>query len=719
MESLGDSNNLGLSFILVAALLWIAKTRWLNVPLNALLGSSDKVTTTSSDVKSSSGDLDESGERDFVQQLRRQGKQCVVFYGTETGTAEAYAKKLAQDIEKHFQLGVLLADLDDYDTDNLDRVPKDRLAVFVLATAGDGEPTTNAVELYRNVVQFQGVVDLGNLRFAAFGLGNSSYEHYNAVVRHVTSALTSRGAYLIGTRGESDDSRGTAEDDFNEWKETLIACMAQEMSWKQQHEVEYMPVVSAVDHADKTQHSPDVYVGELSQGLLIGADTWRTPPSRKNPHIGRVSLAKELFKTPDRNCIHMEIEIGSHNTYKTGDHIGIWPMNADEDVDALLVILGLEDKRHDVVSFKAGSSSITVPFPTPTTYDAIFRHYLDIRGTVSRDGLARIANFAANDEIKKRITALSSNKTDFSRLVKKRCMKLSSVLRDASGGHPWTKLPMSVVLEAVPTLTPRSYSISSSALESPKTVSITAVVESRVILDSEERFHGVSTNYLLALQRSMVTLHGDGASHGHSHASHTRAYQLSGPRNKLLGPKLPFYINTSSFRPPANPETPIIMVGPGSGVAPFRGFAREYLTLATKKGISVGKMLLFFGCRSLQQDYIYDEEWQQVRSGLGSSLRVIVAPSRDGPRKIYVQDRLREMAATVDQLLQQDAHFYVCGDAGRMAVDVHNALAEILVQQRSITTNEAREILKRMKSLKKYQVCETLPSTVLFVLKSI
>jgi NADPH-ferrihemoprotein reductase len=149
---------------------------------------------------------------------------------------------------------------------------------------------------------------------------------------------------------------------------------------------------------------------------------------------------------------------------------------------------------------------------------------------------------------------------------------------------------------------PRSYSISSSSLESPQKVSITAVVESRDLPGAKEQFYGVATNYLLALQRSLAK------SEAPAPLS-ARDYQLDGPRKMLVGHKIPFFINSSSFRLPADPRTPVIMVGPGSGVAPFRGFIRHYAALS-RKGVPVGKMVLFFGCRSRHEDFMYEEEWQ-------------------------------------------------------------------------------------------------------------
>jgi NADPH-ferrihemoprotein reductase len=145
----------------------------------------------------------------------------------------------------------MIADLEEFDFDTLDTFPADKLAIFVLATYGEGEPTDNAVDFYEFIsgddVAFSGEGEadaekpLGNLKYVAFGLGNKTYEHYNAMVRRVDAALTKLGARRIGDAGEGDDGEGTMEEDFLAWKEGMWAAVAREMNLEEREAVYLSP----------------------------------------------------------------------------------------------------------------------------------------------------------------------------------------------------------------------------------------------------------------------------------------------------------------------------------------------------------------------------------------------------------------------------------------------------------------------------------------------
>ena len=158
-----------------------------------------------------------------------------------------------------------------------------------------------------------------------------------------------------------------------------------------------------------------------------------------------------------------------------------------------------------------------------------------------------------------------------------------------------------------------------------------------------------------------------------------------------------FIEDNHNFRLPANPETPIIMVGPGTGIAPFRAFIQD-----RDANDATGKNWLIFGDQTFNEDFLYQSEWQaHLKSGLLSKLDL--AFSRDQAEKIYVQDRLKENAAEVYQWLQDGAHFYVCGDANKMAKDVQTALIEIISEQGKLSLADAEEYLTELRQAKRYQ----------------
>jgi NADPH-ferrihemoprotein reductase len=159
-----------------------------------------------------------------------QKKRLVIFYGSQTGTAEEYAIRLAKEAKSKFGLASLVCDPEEYDFENLDQLPEDCVAFFVMATYGEGEPTDNAVQLMQNLeddsFEFtNGSHRLDGLKYVVFSLGNRTYEHYNFIGRNVDAVLTKMGAKRIGERGEGDDDK-SMEEDYLEWKDGMWEAFA-------------------------------------------------------------------------------------------------------------------------------------------------------------------------------------------------------------------------------------------------------------------------------------------------------------------------------------------------------------------------------------------------------------------------------------------------------------------------------------------------------------
>jgi sulfite reductase (NADPH) flavoprotein alpha-component len=164
------------------------------------------------------------------------------------------------------------------------------------------------------------------------------------------------------------------------------------------------------------------------------------------------------------------------------------------------------------------------------------------------------------------------------------------------------------------------------------------------------------------------------------------------------GDSLPVYVEVNrNFKLPVHSGVPIIMVGPGTGVAPFRAFVQERQATSARGG-----NWLFFGDRHFTTDFLYQREWQQYLKD-GILTRMDVAFSRDQPHRIHVQQRMREKARDLYAWLQDGAHFYVCGDGERMAHDVHEALVEIVADQGRLSRERAQEYVHQMQREKRYQ----------------
>ncbi len=164
------------------------------------------------------------------------------------------------------------------------------------------------------------------------------------------------------------------------------------------------------------------------------------------------------------------------------------------------------------------------------------------------------------------------------------------------------------------------------------------------------------------------------------------------------GDRLPVYVQANdNFRLPADPQAPLIMVGPGTGVAPFRAFLEE-----REETGAAGKTWLFFGDRRFRTDFLYQTDWLRWLK-LGVLTRMDVAFSRDAAEKVYVQHRMAQQGRELFAWLEEGAYFYVCGDATDMAADVHAALEGIVRQHGGRSAEDARDYVSRLQQQGRYQ----------------
>ncbi|EFI27187.1 cytochrome P450 oxidoreductase [Coprinopsis cinerea okayama7 len=647
--------------------------------------------------------------RDFIAKMKESKKRLVIFYGSQTGTAEEYAIRLAKEAKSKFGLASLVCDPEEYDFENLDQLPEDCAAFFVMATYGEGEPTDNAVQLMQNLedesFEFSnGERNLNGLKYVVFGLGNKTYEHYNVIGRRVDAALTNMGAVRIGERGEGDDDK-SMEEDYLEWKDGMWEAFATAMGVEEGQGGDTADfVVSELE-----SHPPEkVYLGEYSARALTKT---KGIHDAKNPFPAPIAVARELF-TPhaDRNCVHIEFNTeGSGITYQHGDHLGVWPINPDLEVERLLCSLGLHDKRDKVIGIESLDPALAkVPFPVPTTYGTVLRHYIDISAVAGRQILGTLSKFAPNPEAEAFLKELNTNKEKYHTVVADGCLKLGEVLQLAAGNDirklptpdnttAWP-IPFDIVVSAIPRLQPRYYSISSSPKLNPTSIHATVVVLKHENIPSEivskKWVYGVGSNFLLNLKHAannesvpLVTQDGE-------ERVSVPAYLIEGPRGAYKVDttyKAPIHVRRSTFRLPTNPKSPVIMIGPGTGVAPFRGFVQERVALARraldKNGPDAladwGRISLYYGCRRSTEDFLYKDEWDKYIEELKGKFVLRTAFSRekfkpDGS-KIYVQDLLWEDRQHIaSAILEGKGYVYICGEAKNMSKQVEEVLARIL-----------------------------------------
>ncbi|KAK3670017.1 NADPH-cytochrome P450 reductase [Recurvomyces mirabilis] len=613
--------------------------------------------------------------RNVALVFKETGVDAVIFWGSQSGRAEAFARRLAESLEARFGLRSLAADLNDYDHANLTQLESSHLCGFVLSTHGDGDPPDNSDGFWRAIHAFsKRGAQLSNLRYMLFGLGNSKYRQFNRVAETVDDILERLGGTRIGEFGRGDDANGETEDNFLAWRTATEDLLKAELGLVEQDSI-YNPAfnIQEVLLADPN----GVFRGEPHQALLNQATASSKIADPKIPRALPVVHARPLWESDERLCLHVELDLGADRLvkYKTGDHLAVWPSNPVREVEQLLSLLGLQEKRETIISI----GSVNTPEGgresafSPTTIEALFSHYLEICGLLSREAVLALASFAPSEASKTRVLQMSDNAQTFKKEVVGSHLTLPSLMRAVGGLLVW-RVPLSFFLEKLKPLQPRYYSISSSAVVQPQRVSITVVVDKPPNPTSEDGAiaavggWGLATSYLHAVERSCNSVPSD---------RYHSPFALGAPRALLVDHKVFGAVRQSPFKLPVRASTPIIMVGSGTGVAPFRAFVQER---ARRKamGHEVGSTFLFMGFRSPASDLLYEDEWSEHQRIIGQDLlKIWTAYSREiGKRKVYVQDRLLENAAEIMRLFEEGSgcRMYICGSAD-MARDVVDTLA--------------------------------------------
>ena len=361
--------------------------------------------------------------------------------------------------------------------------------------------------------------------------------------------------------------------------------------------------------------------------------------SKENPFPARLSVNQKITgRDSTKDIRHIEISLEESGIrYQPGDALGIW---FDNDADLVGEVLALAHLSGDEATARGSLREVLSRELELTRLHGGFI-----------TGLAEISDNAA-------LKDLAGDKAQVNALV------ASAQVVDVLKRFP-TALTAEQLLGLLRPLTPRLYSIASSQSEVEEEVHLTIGVVRYPQEDGTVR---------------------------------------SGAASSYLADRLPedaevrvFVEHNDNFRLPQTPDTPVIMVGPGTGIAPFRAFLQE----REAQGAD-GKNWLFFGNPHFTQDFLYQVEWQRyVKSGLLS--KISLAFSRDQAHKIYVQDRLREAGQELYQWLEAGAHFYVCGDANKMAKDVQEALLDVIAEHGHKSREEAEEYLSELRRAKRYQ----------------
>ncbi len=397
-------------------------------------------------------------------------------------------------------------------------------------------------------------------------------------------------------------------------------------------------LASEIDAAPSAHAGAEVLVPAAEPGTkpMIAIGMSREAPGEAT-FLSRLKLNGE---GSEKETMHVEFDLGPGLSYEVGDSFGIFPKNHVGHVDQIIAMLGASPRTE--IRGRPLREVLTDEVALGLAPDALYELFSYVLGGQAREAAKALAR--GDDPHGDAAT-----------------LDVLAVLQKFPAARPHAE----AFVDALEPLQPRLYSISSSPKTAPGRLTLT-IDAVRYVIGKRRRL-GVASTYL-----------GERA---------------------LPGDRLRAYVQKAhNFALPADPKTPVIMVGPGTGIAPFRAFLHERQEVKAP-----GPNWLFFGHQRQATDFFYRDELKAMQAS-GHLTRLSLAWSRDDQQKFYVQDRMREVGPTIWRWLEQGSHFYVCGDAKRMAKDVEGAMVDIVAQHGGQSREDAANFVARLKKTGRYQV---------------
>jgi cytochrome P450/NADPH-cytochrome P450 reductase len=582
-----------------------------------------------------------------VRKRASHGTKLTVLYGSNLGTTEEIARDIANSGEIN-GFDVTLAELDEHS----DGLPTEGVTVIASASY-NGAPPDNAVRFVKWLERAK-PGDAAGSTYVVFGCGNRDWAStFQATPRMIDERLEQLGARRLLPRGEGD-AREDLDGQFQAWFSTLWPRVGEAMGLD-------------VDFSEQIAADPlyEVEVVGPSPGHAIAAQAGARPLT--------IAMNRELQnhdgpRPSERSTRHIEVDLAEGMTYQAGDHLCVVPVNGDPIVARAERRFGFSPDTYLRLRNTGGRQS---PFPidTPVAVRKILTEYVELQAIATRKQVQMLAAHTRCPVSRPKLDLLAAEAADGADAYRSDVLARRKSVLDLLEEFPACELPFGSYLEMLPQLAPRYYSISSGRSASPTRCAITVGVVEGPARSGGGTYRGTCSTHLSARRAGDVV---------HASIRETKA----------------------GFRMPEDDATPIIMVGPGTGLAPFRAFLQERAARAAK-GSALGKAMLFFGCRHPEQDYIYRDELEAYAAqGL---VDLHVAFSRpDGGERTYVQDLVRRERGAVCALIRDGARIFVCGDGSRMEPDVKRALVRIHAEEGDFDLETADAWMEEMARTDRY-----------------
>lgn len=584
-------------------------------------------------------------------------------------------------------------DLEDFSVEKLINVAG--ASIFLMATYGEGEPTDNAVGFYKWLKNSDSELDVSSLssvKFSVFGLGNRQYEHFNKMGKVTDKFLAEYGATRVFEYGEGDDD-GTLEEDFDGWKAKLWPSLVKQFHPDfasgnvsesiSDNEIKKVDLQYTVEYLDKSAASRlishPVTPSTLTNKAMSSTRYYFTAVDSKvivNKELRSVSNKEGYTEAEIGSTRHIELDLSEHKlSYITADNLAVIPTNDTTSVTLLAKQLGYELGQYfKLVPIDSSTADeFKYPFPFPTSVREVLTSYVDIHGAPKHATLTYLLPYISDETQKVWLTNVlaKENRKMFVDTIEGAGKSIYELLTHELSS---CKVPLADLLHIAPSMQPRYYTISSSSSVHPSNVHITVSVTNTPVSNGKV-VPGLCSTHLRKLD---------------------------------IGNTCKIFIRSSSFKLPPMTTTPIIMIGPGTGIAPMRALLqeREYQhkkVLSTPSGAhSTMKNVLYFGCKKSSEDFIYSDELRAFEKS-GTLTTLHLAFSRESTEKVYVQHLIKkqENASSFVADLEAGAYIYVCG-ATKMGEDVMKAIHDILKEYKKFSKEDADKYIKNLQSSGRY-----------------
>lgn len=514
--------------------------------------------------------------------------------------------------------------------------------ILIVSASYNGKPPENA-ETFTNWLS-QTDDSLTGVRYAVFGCGDTNWARtYQKVPAFIDKQLEQKGADRLCGRGEGDAS-GDFEMDFEEWQQQMWAEVLKTFDIELKEDL----------MNQKSSLSLDFVSG------IVEKEVARNYLAKETKIVKNQELQSE---ESGRFTRHIELAVPSGLSYQEGDHLAIIPKNHDPLINRVLQRFDLRGTEKVVIQ-TSGRGAAHLPVGRPVSIYDLLSYSIELQQPASREQLEELAANTVCPPHKKELEALSEEDRYQKEVIAKRISML-----DLMEKYEACKLPFERFLALLPPLKPRYYSISSSPKANPEIVSITVSVIRGEAWSGQGEYQGLATNYLMGLEEG----------------------------NDVVM----FFRTQRSFHLPDDPETPVIMVGPGTGIAPFRGFLQARDSMK-REGITLGEAHLYFGSRHPRHDFLYQKELLQYEKSGIVKLHTAFSRIKNQP-KAYVQDVMKEHEEEIVRLLaEKNGSLYICGEGSSMAPEVEETIKASYASIKHRTEEEAQDWLDAIQEEGRY-----------------